>query len=212
MKQEQRAHARSVYIRNAAVLTACLGAIVVLATAYWASEFRLPDPATANREGLIRWLVQRDLGNEAEEIRSTLLKRLQEEVEADLDPAALRTQLDARYHHRVWANVLVLIETWYSAKIDSYLATPASEQPACLDQAIAEVQQWKGLAALRPDQELTGSAVPSEVALLEVFAQRVTVWKEKASPQRRQEITEFDAALRRQWVLHALGLAPSRGP
>jgi hypothetical protein len=212
MKQKPRTRPRSVYIRSAAVLTACLGAIALLATAYWASEFRLSDPATADRAELLRWLVVRDLGTETPEIRSTLLRRLQEEAEGDLDPAALRTQLDASQHHRVWANILVLIETWYADKVDRYLVTPAAERPTCLDQTIAEVQAWKNLTSLQPAQDSTQEDTPSEVALLELFAKQVTIWKERASPQRRREIAEFDVALRGRWVLHALGLAPSKRP
>ena len=206
MKPEQKTHTRTVSARHAAVFTACLGSIVLLATAYWLAAIRLPSPATADREGLIRWLVLRDLRSEPLETRTILVSRLQEETRLNLDPAALTKQLDPRYRDRLWTNVLALIETWYSNKIDAYLATPASERPAYLDRTIAEVQEWKDLAALQPQQAT--NAPSSETAMLKLFAQQVEVWKERASPGRLHEIREFDTALRSRWLLHALGLAP----
>ncbi len=211
MTQQQRAQSKNAYLRRAAVLTACLGAISLLAAGFWLSELRLPNPATADREGLVRWLVMRDLGDEPLETRSTLLRRLQEEVQTDFDPAALRTRLDARYHQRIWSNTLVLLETWYSEKVDSYISASAPQRPASLDQTIAEIKQWKDLAALRPGTDSSETSRPSELALLELFAQQVTEWKATASPQREREISEFDAALRGRWILHALGLAPENG-
>lgn len=206
MNQEQRTHSRSVSVRHAAVLTACLGSIALLVTVYWLAAVHLPDPATADREGLIRWLVLRDLRDEPAEIRSTLLKRLQDEAKGDLDPAALGEQLDERYRDRLWTNVLVLIETWYSNQVDAYQAAPASGRVACLDQAISEAQRWKALAVLQPGS--VPDSASSEAAMLELFGRQVRLWKEGATRERQQEITEFDAALRGRWVLHALGLAP----
>ena len=209
MNQEQKTHSRSVSVRHAAVLTACLVSIALIATAYWLAAVHLPDPATADREGLIRWLVLRDLRHEPAEIRSTLLRRLQEEATGDLDPAAVGEQLDERYRDRLWMNVLVLIETWYSNQVDTYQAAPASGRVACLDQTIREVQQWKDLAALQPGN--VPDSASSEAAMLELFGRQVRLWKERSTPERRQEITEFDAALRGRWFLHALGLAPDEG-
>lgn len=210
MIQEQRTHTRSVSVRHAAVLTACLGTIALLASVYWLAAVRVPNPATADREGLIRWLVLRDLGSEPAEIRSTLLRRLQDEAKGDLDPAELGEQLDERYCDRLWTNVLVLIETWYLNQVDTYQATPASGRVACLDRAITEVQQWKDLAALQPGIDTDTRS--SGVAMLELVGKQVAIWKEQASPERQKEIAEFDVAFRGRWFLHALGLAPSKSP
>jgi hypothetical protein len=208
MIQEQRTHTRSVSVRHAAVLTACLGSIALLATVYWLAAVRVPDPATADREGLMRWLVLRDLRSEPPEIRITLLQRLQEEAGGDLDPAVIGEQLDERYHDRLWTNVLVLIETWYLNRVDIYHATPTSDRAACLDQTIAEVQHWEDLASLQPREAQDASS--SEAAMLELVGNQVAIWKERASPERQREIAEFDVALRGRWFLRALGLTPGK--
>ncbi len=207
MKPQQKSHPRSVYIRRAAVLTGCLVTIALLITAaYWASKLQLPDPATADREGLVRWLVLRDLRQESPEVRATLLRRFQEEARRDLDPASIRLQLDPRYQEQLWANILTLIETWYANRVDAYQVASAADRSKFLDETIAEVMQWKSLAALQPEQNADPSH-SEEIVLLRIFAEQVAIWKERASPQRRKEITEFDAALRGRWMLHTLGLA-----
>ncbi len=209
MKPPQKPHPRNVYLRRAVVLTGCLVAIaLVITTAYWASKLQLPDPATADREGLVRWLVLRDLQQESPEVRATLLRRLEEEARRDLDPASFRLKLDRRYQEQLWANTLTLIEIWYSNRVDAYQAASATDRSKFLDETIIEIMQWKSLAALQPEQNADPSAVPSdEIALLKIFAEQVAIWKERASPQRRKEITEFDAALRGRWMLHTFGLA-----
>lgn len=206
--QQPRTYPRSIYLRRAAVLTACLAVVALLAAAYWASSLRLPDPDAADRDGLLRWLALRDLRTETPAIRLTLLHRLQEEFQGQFDPVAVRTQLDAKYGRRVWDNALVLVETWYAKKLDDYRSAPISQRTVFLDETIAEFQQWKDLAALEPGRD---SAPPSDSALLELFTRQIAGWKDNAMPERRREITEFDTALRTRWILHTLGLAPGGG-
>jgi hypothetical protein len=190
-------------------VTICLGAIAVLALAYWASKIRLPNPATADRQGLVRWLVLGNLHEETPAVRTALLHRFEEEAEQGFDPAGIAGELDPRYHDRLWANALVLIETWYSARVDGYLAVPDSERTAYLDKTIVEIGQWKDLATLRPGHDTTTTS--TDTAMLQIFTRQVTVWKDSASRQRRREIAQFDAALRGRWLFHALGLVPKSG-
>ncbi len=207
MTPELRYHARPFSLRRAAILTVCLGAIALVASGYWAWKLRLPDPETADREGLVRWLVLRDLRGESPHLRATLLRRFQEETPEDVDPASIRSRLNGSRQERLWGNILVLAETWYSGRLDAYLAASPQDRPGCLDETIAEVTRWKMLASLQPDEGT--DQTPPELRLLKMFAQQVAIWKEKASPQRRKQMTEFDAALRGRWMLHTLGLARS---
>ncbi|MHB8903376.1 MAG: hypothetical protein ACYC6Y_31825 [Thermoguttaceae bacterium] len=96
---------------------------------------------------------------------------------------------------------------WYSKRVDVYVAAAEADRPQCLDQTIAEVEQWRALAALLPTQDPGQDSGRSETRLLQIFRQQVEAWKQGASPQRRKEITQFDAALRARWVLHVLASA-----
>lgn len=189
-----------------------LAVIVVLLGAYWASRAHLPDPATADRDGLLRWLILRDLRNEPLKTRNILISRFQKELRSGLDMVSLRQEMEPRYEDRLWANILTLIETWFNQRVNVYSTMSDSERPRYLDKTISEVRKWKNLAALQPGWQKGKEDLSSEVVLLEILTQQIAVWKKQASPRRRKEITEFDAALRRRWVLQTLGLtsaAPS---
>jgi len=209
MNQEQRAPSRSAFVRHAAVLTACLGVIALLTTVYWVAALRLPDPAVADRGGLIRWLVLRDLNAEPSEIRVALLERLEEEALAgNIDTAAFESEVAGQYRDRLWGNIQVLFDTWFSKKLESYLAIPTNERAVYLDATISEMERWKGVEKLRPHEGT--DTTPSTAAMLKLLGEQVTRQKEKASPERRQQIEEFDTALRWRLFLHGIGLAPGR--
>ena len=208
MTPKQSPSPKSQAARKAALWTGCLAVVALLAGVYWASRIRLPDPATANRDGLLRWLVLRDLRNEPLNTRNILIARFQEELGGGLDMVSLRQEMEPRYETRLWANILTLIETWYIQRVDTYSTMSESDRPTYLDKTISEVRKWKNLAALQPGTQ-DEKGLSSEIVLLEILTQQIAVWKEAASPQRRKEITEFDAALRQRWVLQALGLTPT---
>ncbi len=195
--------------RKAVLWTGCLAVVLLLLGAYWATSIRLPDPATANRDGLLRWLILRDLRDEPLKTRNILIARFQEELRDDLDMVSLRQELEPRYEDRLWTNILTLIETWYAERVDAYSTMSNSDRLSYLDETISEVSKWKNLAALQPGTGEEKEDLSSEVVLLEILTQQIAVWKEQASPERRKEITEFDAALRTRWVLHTLGLTPA---
>lgn len=206
MNQEQ-SPPRTMSVRHAAAVTACLVSIALVASFYWMSVIRLPCPEKADREDVVRWLVLRDLRHETIETRTALLRRVEEEFGADFDPAEVGQQLDARYRDRLWTNILTLLETWYSNRVDGYLLTAPSERTAFLDETIAQIEAWKDLAALRPTVDTDCST--GEAGMLALFGQEIGLWKEKASLQRRREMTEFDTSLRARWLVHALGLGSS---
>ena len=208
MNQEQRTPPRNVSVRHAAVVTACLGVIALLLTLYWLAAIRLPDPASADRNGLIRWMVLSDLDTQPEKIRSALLTRLQDEIAGNLDPSVLESQLDDRFRTRLWKNIQVLIETWLSTQLDKYLATPSDNRPEFLDQTIAEAEKWQDLIKLRA-MEASDSSAPG-TAMLILFGEVVNRWKGRVSPKRQEEIEEFDTALRWRWFLRALGLTSGK--
>jgi hypothetical protein len=51
---------------------------------------RLPDPAVANRDELLRWLVTRDLAMETPQTRLVLIQRLGQEFHSGVDWDALK--------------------------------------------------------------------------------------------------------------------------
>ena len=199
---------RPVDARRAAVVTVCLAAIAILAGSYWWYATRLPDPATADREGLVRWLVLRDLDREPAEIRQVLATRFESELAQEFDVSNVRNKLSPQQRERLWANVLVLVEQWYMDHVEGYFACDSAASGAYLDGIIDVIERWKPLASLAPP----GEAEPTESGgeeqkFLELLDAQLAQWKEAAPPSQREKIEQFDAALRTRWMLRTLGLA-----
>jgi hypothetical protein len=76
---------RSIHIRwlLPAVILSTIGLCAVLAWRSWA--FSLPAPERADRDGLFRWLVLRDVPQEPWSTQLALVDRLEQEVERGVD-------------------------------------------------------------------------------------------------------------------------------
>jgi hypothetical protein len=190
------------------MMSAALLAVVVFVgfAALWP---RLPDPAVANREGLLRWLVTRDLGREPIEVQQVLARRLEEEFQEGLDWESTATRLSEPQRQRLWDNILVLLEPWFMEKVDRYFTMAAQERLAFLDRLIDMFTAWRGLDTLRPG--VTGAAKPpkAEGGLLGALLGQVDQWQTSAEPQQGKRIGEFLLALQMRWLWRQLPAGPT---
>jgi hypothetical protein len=172
---------------------------------------RLPEPAAADRDGLLRWLVTQDLGQEPYDTRLVLARRLEQEFGGKIDWTAVGSQLDERQKDRLWENVLTLLEPWFADKVDGYFQLQAPQRPAYVDRTLQLIENWKGATALTAETRKSGSAGRHESAgkagptgLIEVVIQRIGRWTESATPERRQQVREFLLAVQARWFQAAL--------
>ena len=170
----------------------------------------LPDPATADREGLLRWLVTADLGREPLETRLVLARRLEEEFGEKVDWKAVGEELDAGQKARLWDNVLALLEPWFTDKVDAYSRLPESDQPAYVDRTLRLIENWKGAAALCADAE-SGASRQQRPGFLEALVDRIGEWMRSATPARRDQAHRFLLALQsRLFQGVTLGVGPTK--
>lgn len=176
---------------------------------YWN---RLPDPATADREGLVRWLVARDLTQESLELRQTLAVRLEEEVYAGAkmsEPAD--GQLSSAQAELLRRNIELLVEDWFRMKAADYQTTPPANRVAELDRQLDGLQN-SGIVdqvlAAQQDQEKPADPVQAMNRLV----QKMKVWVERTAPQQRDEVRQFAAAVQGRIFVRALeALAGPKG-
>jgi hypothetical protein len=190
------------------VLAALLGgaAVAVLVPVLYPS---LADPAVANRDELLRWLVTRDLNEEPATTRQTLARRLEEEFGGEVDWEGLARQLDESQRRRLWDNVLVLLEPWFMDKTDRYFRLAAADRPAYLDRLIDTISAWRGVEALRPASADHAGRSGAQRGLLEALFGQVEEWKKRADPKRREQISQFLLAVTtRSWTRSLQGLTP----
>ena len=164
----------------------------------------LPDPAIADRDGLFRWLVVRDLGQESAETRRVLAHRLEEECSTGIDWEAAGQGLDEPQRRRVWNNIVLLLQPWFVQKRDYYFELDQNDRPAYLDRLLDTFEIWQGVDALCPDETEDDGSSGEKRELLSVLSTHVQQWKEASPREERQRTDRFLWAIQSRWVLRSL--------
>jgi len=180
------------------VLLAAAGGVV----AVW--KMRLPHPAEADRDQLLRWLAVRDLSTEPVDLQRTLARRLEEEFSGDhkIDWELLSQQLDESRRQRVWDNVLVLIKPWLIEKTACYFELAPSERTEYIDRFIDTIGVFRGVDTIRPAQ---GDPAREKAGLLKVLSGQVKEWKTEPDSPSVAQIELFLHDVKVQWVRRKLG-------
>ena len=113
-------HRLVIFLTLAAVATA---SIAVAVAAYIQ---RLPEPETADRQGLFRWLVQTHLREEPQDIQTRLLNRVEQELANGIDLTQSLSQIDSAQRSRLLENVDRLAECWFFREAERFYAEPES--------------------------------------------------------------------------------------
>lgn len=183
------------------MVVALVGAVAVpLVVVPWFWP-RLPDPAVADREGLLRWMVARDLNAEPAETRGTLARRLEEEFGSEVDWEAVAEELDESQRRRLWENIVVLLEPWFMDKVDRYFNLAVADRCAYVDRLIDKLVVWQGAESLRPRSAGHGDG---QGGLLEALCAQIERCKQRARPARRKQISQFLMVVQTRWCTRKL--------
>ena len=173
-------------------------ATVSLAVVVAAYIQRLPDPSTASRRGLFRWLVERDLAEQPRNVQLVIMGRVEKELLAGTDFSKVAAMLDDVQRQRLLANADLLARCWFEREADRYFAEPESRRSALLGQQITEIQRlgimdqlaalehWSSHSGSHPAQSAgiastrDASATKGSLASLAAQAQRVDQWLAEA--------------------------------
>ena len=178
----------------AALLAAGIGAVVPFLTS------GLPDPAVANRDELLRWLVTRDLAKEPPETRLVLVQRLDEEFRSGVDWDALNRQTTEAQRKQLWSNIPLLLGPWLSEKASVYWQLPDKQRLQFIDGVIDSLLAWRGADRLQVGH---GDGAPQSESrgLVSVFLDQVEECKRNAEPQQRDRILQFLGALQVRFLM-----------
>jgi hypothetical protein len=202
-----------------------LAATASLAVAVVAYIQRLPDPNTADRRGLFRWLVDCDLGQESLDIQLTLLRRVERELAGGVDFRDVLPMLEPAQRQRLQANADLLARCWFAQAADTYFAAPESERSTVLGQQLDHVRrlgiveqlsaldQWsqqhppsegnrpaaKSIATESSPKESTGAN--HWLATMTAQAARVQRWIDEATPVVQRRLSQYFAALRTRMLV-----------
>ncbi len=191
------------------VLLSCTFAVVMYA-------YRMPDPDTADMNGLMRWLVTRDLRAENDQVKVQLLKRLEVEVARGVELNGVRQQLSDEQLRFLTQNADVLGQVWFSRQVDDYFAKSEIERPEFLSRRIDEIQQSPliqslssfSLASALDDPTKSAGTSGEPKAASEIWtdlAGRAEAWS-SAQPEagKRGQCKEFIADVKANLFLRSL--------
>jgi hypothetical protein len=185
---------------------------------------RLPDPETADRRGLFRWLVERDLREEPRDMQLVIMGRVERELLAGIDFREIAAMLDDSQRQRLLENADLLARCWFRRAAEAYFAEPEPSQPRLLGHQIEQIQQlgimdqlsalenWS--AAQGPGVGGQGSEKPAaagaatnpktnSLAALTTQIMRVQLWLAEADSQERPRLAQYFTALRNRLVLNS---------
>jgi hypothetical protein len=183
-------------------------ALASLTAAVLAYLQRLPDPETADRRGLLRWLVVRDLRREPAERQQVLVVRLEKELRDRVDLRKAASRLNPGQRDQLRRNVDLLAELWFRNQVERFFAQPAAERQQFLAAQLADIQTSGVLDQLylltHTEEAGDDPDAPSPGVRLARLLGRVERWMNEASPADRQRMGQFVAAVQAQLLLEKL--------
>lgn len=163
----------------------------------------LPDPATATRPELFRWLVLRDLDKESPEIRQKILSRVDTEFDDAGDIGTTIESLEESRRQMLWHNVTVLLEPWLLGKVAEYAQLPATQKIAYIDRFLDRAELWNKIgAACLKNGASPGPKGGSSVSRL--IMEQIEQARNRAAPDEQRQIGAFMAAVQARWLWRQL--------
>ena len=168
----------------------------------------LPDPSLATRQELFRWLVLRDLGKEAVEIRQKILSRMSEFEKvgefAKIDDLGTTIEdLEDSQRQMLWHNITVLLEPWLLGNVEQYSQLPVSQRNDYLDRFLDRAELWSKVgSACVKNSASQGPKGGSSVSQL--VMEQIEQCSRRAGPEQRRQIAAFVAAVQTRWLWRQL--------
>ncbi|MGD9126130.1 MAG: hypothetical protein PVH19_02020 [Planctomycetia bacterium] len=186
-----------------AILVASAGAGTHLYMAY-----RLPDPETADIEGLFRWLVTADLSQYPPETHQVLIRRFEEEIaknddnsggEASVNWATIDEQLTDEYRHQLWDNAQILLRPWFFKKMNEYHAASQTEKIKIVDQILDQTEIWKGFIRLAPSDKINKEKPGFGITMF--LLGKLQEWQQDSTPEELKRLNDFVTVIQARWLV-----------
>lgn len=162
--------------------------------AFWST----PDPQTASRDSLLRWLATSDISRESAETRAALIDRLEKEMR-DGQLVVTQGQIGRRTAAKLAANVATLKRQWFVRRVNQYHRLVSEERRDFLNARIQTVRAWSKIDASL-ERAADGEDAPS-AGDAAAFFDDIAQWiGQEQDPKQRQRMEQavFDGLM--QWL------------
>lgn len=180
------------------LLTALLAAGVGATLPFLSSG--LPDPAVANHDELLQWIVARDLTLESPKTRLVLAQRLEQQLCEGIDWDSLNKQTTEAQRRQLWKNIPLMFGPWLSDKAETYARLSKAQRAKFMDRILATILAWHGADRLQTQQDKNTPSGASR-GLLSVLMDEVETCKRNAEPSEREHLSQFLLALQMRFLM-----------
>lgn len=156
---------------------------------------RLPDPQTADRRGLFRWLVECDLRQEPVETKLVILQRMEDELLKGIDFREIASMLNDQQRRKLLENADLLASLWFRRQSDRYFGAAAADRSNLLGEQVSQIHRL-GIMDQLSALENRSSANDSDTAAASTFVKRIDRWLAEADSSERPRLVEYFGALR----------------
>jgi len=182
------------------VLLTLVALLAVVGTAALPLVSKLPDPADASREDLLRWVVTQDLNQHSPKTRLVLACRLEQEYRDGVDWQSLEERTTETQRRQIWKNIPLLLEHWLYMKSAAYSGLSSEKRQAFVDDSLDMLSTWRGAEQLCPRQDDSTSG-----SLLSMLVEQVEKHRQNADPQQREQMTQYLLALEMRSLARKFG-------
>jgi hypothetical protein len=179
-----------------AVVTAALGGAIP----YFYRD--LPEPAKANRDELLRWLIVKDLAEEPPATQLALAERLEVEFGSGVDWSEFEGEMDEAQCGRLMKNIPAVLRPWILKKADAYGRLPTDRRAAFLDRLIDKLEVWQGVEKLLPQPSANASEPSPKLAA--ILTREMERLQKEAPAAQRKQLARLWADLQVRWFLRSI--------
>jgi hypothetical protein len=161
----------------------------------------LPDPAKANREELLRWLITKDIAKETPATQLALADRLETEFGSGVDWTAYQGKLEEPQRRQLLQNIPSVLRPWILEKADAYGRLSTDRQAAFLDRLIDTLEVWQGIEKLLP-QPTTNAKNPPTLATM--MMQEIERLQKEAPAAQQKPLGQLWTDVQMRWFLRSI--------
>jgi hypothetical protein len=164
----------------------------------------LPDPAKANREELLRWLIAKDLAKETPATQLALAKRLEEEFGSGVDWAKYQAKIDEPQRKQLFQNIPCVLRPWILEKAKAYAQLAKDRKAAFLDRLIDTLEVWRGIEKLLPQPVASAQNPAPSPKLAAMLVQEMDKVQREVPAEQQKQVGKFWADVQMHWFLRSI--------
>lgn len=164
----------------------------------------LPEPAKANRQELLRWLITKDLAKEPPERVLALGERLEAEFASGVDWSKYQSKLDEAQRKQLFQNIPYILRPWIVKKAEAYSQIAKDQKSAFLDRLLDTLEVWRGVEKLLPSSTAAGKEPAKSPKLLTILMQEMDKIQKESPDLQQKQVGKFWADVQMQWFLRSI--------